>query len=97
MDEDAYRECFDMIERHTFEYETQETKRPKLKLTWTISRRVLLKRRPSLLVRSNLEPLMEEESPGPTNSFTSIPYGDARWVFVEPLFSALFTLYASEH
>lgn len=77
MDEDAYRECFDMIERHTFEYETQETKRPKLKLTWTISRRVLLKRRPSLLVRSNLEPLMEEESPGLTNSPASVPYDDA--------------------
>lgn len=76
MDEDAYRECYSMIERYTVEYETRATKRPKLRLTWTISRRLLLKRRPSLLVRSNLEPVMEEESSCETSWAIIFPSDD---------------------
>lgn|SRR6218665_2827913 len=76
MEEEAYNECFGLVERFTHHYETQPTKQPRIKLNWTVSRRLLLKRRPSLMVNSSLDPVMEEEFPWEMNS--SVPQLHAR-------------------
>lgn len=53
--------CCQLIVQRLQNYSTQPTKRPRLQLTWNISRRTLAKLKPSTRILMDLEPIMEDE------------------------------------
>lgn len=57
----TYEECVALIKRYLHQYENQPSKVPRLKLSWSISRRILHKMKPSTRVQLDLEPIIEDE------------------------------------
>lgn len=57
----TYPECVALIKDYLKQYDSQPNKLPHLKLTWSISRRVLHKMKPSTRVQLDLEPILEDD------------------------------------
>ena len=62
MNDAAFVECCEMIANCLSLYRQQPTRTPRLRLSWSVSRRTLHKMRPSTRAAQDLEPIMEDES-----------------------------------
>jgi hypothetical protein len=59
-------ECRELVSRYLIQYGQQPTKLPRLRLSWSISRRTLHKMKPSTRAAQDLEPIMEDDVIGQT-------------------------------
>ena len=62
MNDTTFVECCQMIANCLSQYQKQPTRTPRLRLSWSVSRRTLHKMRPSTRAAQDLEPIMEDES-----------------------------------
>jgi len=62
MNDATFVECCEMIANCLSQYQQQPTRTPRLRLSWSVSRRTLHKMRPSTRAAQDLEPIMEDES-----------------------------------
>ena len=62
MNDATFVECCEMIANCLSLYQKQPTRTPRLRLSWSVSRRTLHKMRPSTRAAQDLEPIMEDES-----------------------------------
>jgi len=62
MNDATFVECCKMIAQCLSSYQKQPTRTPRLRLSWSVSRRTLHKMRPSTRAAQDLEPIMEDES-----------------------------------
>lgn len=58
--------CRALVSAHLAQYGRQQTKLPRLRLSWSVSRRTLHKMKPSTRAAQDLEPIMEDDVIGPT-------------------------------
>jgi len=62
MNDGPFVECCEMIANWLSLYRQQPTRTPRLRLSWSVSRRTLHKMRPSTRAAQDLEPIIEDES-----------------------------------